>query len=164
MQEEKKEEKKDFPRTPFHIKEEKGKEEIDTPSKMSLEKAKDIGHKMGFVKPSTGEVKFYMDCLNENRFTAEYFWTYYESREWKIGCRTMKDWRKVLNSWIERENIWSMKRKAKKASKPAPKNIVTFNAYKPVETKGAVSYEEYERMMREGKSLTPNPSPVREGN
>ena len=34
-------------------------------------------------------------------------------------------------------------------SSQAPKNIVTFNAYKPVETKGAVSYEEYERMRKE---------------
>lgn len=151
LQEEKKEEKKDFPCTPFQIKEEKGKEEIDTPSKKGSEKAKKSGHKGSFVKPSIGEVKFYMNCLNEKRFTAEYFWTYYESREWKIGCRIMKDWKKVLNSWIERENNWAIKRKVKRANNPVPKNIVTFNAYKPVETNGTVSYEEYERMKKEGK-------------
>ena len=161
MQEEKQEEKQDFPRTPFQIKEENKKEEIDTPSKMSLVKNKKGRHNKAFVIPTLEEVQSYMDGMGELLFTASHFWTYYDSREWKLGCRKMKDWKKVLNNWVERDNSKAVKRKPKSGSKPAAsQNVVTFNAYKPVETKGAVSYEEYKRMMREGKSLSPNPGRV----
>jgi hypothetical protein len=154
MQEEKQEEKQDSPHTLFQIKEENEKEEIDPQSKMCLVKNKKGSHKKVFVIPTLEEVQAYMDMLDEPLFTASYFWTYYDSRDWKIGCRKMKNWKKVLDNWVERDNSKVLRRKIYPAKKPAPQNIVTFNAYKPVNTSGAVSYEEYERMKRNGKILT----------
>ena len=34
---------------------------------------------------------------------------------------------------------------------PAQQNIVTFNAYKPIDNAGTISYAEYERMKKAGK-------------
>jgi len=155
--EEKQEEKQDFPRTPFQIKGENKKEEIinNNYSKMVCEENKK-GRKRKpekFVRPTLTEVEAYLEGKGDVLFTAKFFWTYYECRDWKIGLCPMTDWKAAIDNWIERDN------KKGKALKPATKavahNIVTFNAYKPVETRGAVSYEEYERMKREGKSLTP---------
>ena len=144
MQEEKQEEKQDFPHTSFQIKEENKKEEIDTPSKMSLVKNKKGRHKKVFVIPTLEEVQSYMDSKGELLFTASHFWTYYNSREWKLGCRKMKDWKKVLDNWVERDNSNALRRKPKPTPKQATtQNIVAFNPYKPIDNTGAVSYEEY---------------------
>lgn len=109
-----------------------------------------------------------MDTMGDPQFTASYFWTYYDSREWKLGCRKMRDWKKVLDNWIERENSIAARRKTKPTIKSPHQNIVTFNAYKPVERKGTVSYEEYLRMKKEtpprpsrGRGYNPN-SPLGE--
>ena len=145
LQEEKQEEKQDSPHTPLQIKEENKKEEIDTPSKMCSEKIRKGRHGKVFVKPTLEEVQGYLDKAGEARFTAAYFWTYYNSREWKMGCRTMRDWRKVLDNWVERENKKGVQRGKPQAAKPQ-QNVVKHNAYKPVDTTGAVSYEEYLRL------------------
>lgn len=158
MQEEKQEEKQDSPRTPFQIKEENTKEEIDTPSKMSLVKNTKGRRKKVFIIPTLEEVQSYMDTMGDPQFTASYFWTYYDSREWKLGCRKMRDWKKVLDNWIERENSIAARRKTKPTIKSPHQNIVTFNAYKPVERKGTVSYEEYERMKQNGTINPPSSS------
>ena len=153
LQEEKQEEKQDSPRTPLQIKEENAKEEIDTPSKMGAEKNRKGRLKRVFVKPSLDEVQAYLDRVGEDRFTAMYFWTYYDSRQWMMGSRSIRDWRRVLDAWIERENNKAARRKAQ-VCKPQ-QNIVTHRGYKPVDQTGAVSYLEYLKM----KSLAPAPSP-----
>ena len=148
LQKEKQEEKQDSPHTPLQIKEENEKEKIDTHQRRNSEKFQKGRRCNVFVKPTLDEVQAYMDKVGEGRFTALYFWTYYDSREWKMGCRTMRNWKKVLDNWCEREN----NRARRLVSKPkAPQNIVTFKAYKPVDRTGTVSYEEYLRMK---KSLT----------
>jgi hypothetical protein len=48
----------------------------------------------------------------------------------------MRYWKVVLNNWSRGDKT------KRKEERPAP-NIVTFNAYKPVDNSGAVSYEEY---------------------
>jgi len=148
LQEEKQEEKQDSPRTPLQIKEENAKEEIDTPSKMGAEKNRKGRLKRVFVKPSLDEVQAYMDRVGEDRFTAMYFWTYYDSRQWMMGSRSIRDWRRVLDAWIERENNKAMRRKAK--VEKSQNNIVIFRGYKPVDRTGAITYEEYQRMKNGG--------------
>jgi hypothetical protein len=102
--------------------------------------------KKSFVPPTLDEVQAYMDEIGENRFTAVRFWNYYEAKGWILGKTKMKFWKMVLNNWCAKENNKFMTNKT-----PTPnKNIVTFNAYKPVDTKGAVNLLEYERMKREG--------------
>ena len=115
-----------------------------------------------FVPPTLDEVQAYMDEIGEHRFTAVKFWNYYEAKGWVLGKSRMVFWKRVLDNWSNRENE-RVKRK-KGAILSAQQNIVTFNAYKPINTTGAVSYAEYERMKKEGKSPTPNPSPEGEGN
>ncbi|MBO7098312.1 MAG: hypothetical protein J6W21_00415 [Bacteroidaceae bacterium] len=152
MQEEKQEEKQDFPRTPFQIKEENEKEEIiyNNNSKMIFEKNKKGRKKKSekFVRPTLREVEAYLEGKGDVLFSAKFFWTYYECRDWKIGFCPMTDWKAAIDNWIERDD---KKGKALKPATKAVQNVVAFNAYKPVETKGAVSYEEYKRMIKEGK-------------
>ena len=127
-----------------------------TPSKMCIAEEQNVDCENVFEIPSVDEVQAYMDSKGETRFTAEYFWTYYDSRGWKPGNGKLESWRKALDSWIERENNKASKRSGK-VEKPH-QNIVTFNAYKPVERKGAVSYEEYERMKQNGTINPPSSS------
>ena len=158
MKEEKQEEKQDFPHTPFQIKEENKKEEINTPSKISFVKNKKGRRKKEFEIPTLEEVQSYMDSLGEPLFTASHFWTYYDSREWRLGYREMKDWKKVLRNWVERDNSKNLTQKPKTTRKPAvPNNIVTFNPFKPVDTTGAVTYEEYLRI--KDRQTLPRPLP-----
>ena len=103
-----------------------------------------------FVRPTLEEVRAYMDEIGEHRFTALKFWSYYEARGWTLGKAKMKFWKRVLDNWSEKENIKGAKRMQNDATAPCD-NIVTFHAFKPVDNTGAVTYEEYERMKREGK-------------
>ena len=103
-----------------------------------------------FVPPTLDEVQAYMDEIGECRFTALKFWNYYEARGWILGKTKMRFWKRVLDNWVSTENDRARRRRGAKAP-TAQRNIVTFNAYKPVDTTGAVSYEEYERLKKEGK-------------
>ena len=107
------------------------------------------GRKKAFVPPTLDDVQAYMDEIGECRFTALKFWNYYEAKGWMLGRAKMRCWKIVLNNWNERDNQKGAENG--KSQKP-PKNVVTFNAFKPVDRTGAVSYEEYLRMKR----LTPD--------
>ena len=110
------------------------------------------GRKKAFVPPTLDDVQAYMDEIGECRFQAEKFWLYYEAKGWMLGKSRMKSWKIVLGNWIEREN------KKGKLGKPQmvkpQQNVVKHEAYKPVDTTGAVSYLEYLRM----KNETPLPA------
>ena len=103
------------------------------------------GRKKAFVPPTLDDVQVYMDKIGECRFTAVKFWNYYEAKGWMLGKARMRCWKIVLDNWIERENNKAAKHESKTKAKE-PQNIVTFNAYKPVDKTGAVTYEEYLRM------------------
>jgi len=152
VEEEIKKQKKEKSLASLKEKKEKRKEEplVHTHSKMGFEKNQNDGIGGHFQIPSEEEVQAYLNEKGETRFTAKYFREFYESRDWKSGNEKMANWRSILECWIESENKKTTKQSHKSGSK-ASQNVVTFNAYKPVETKGAVSYEEYKRMMREGK-------------
>ena len=153
FKQEKQKEKQDSPHTPLQIKEKIKEKNHYNNSKTVSEKdsgnTSQKGRKEAFIPPTLAEVRAYMDEIGENRFTAERFWNYYEAKGWVLGKAKMKFWRRVLDNWSSGGSDRFGRVRGAKAS--AQRNIVTFNAYKPVETKGAVSYEEYERMKKEGK-------------
>lgn len=51
-----------------------------------------------FVKPSLEEVKAYCEERN-NGIDAEAFIDFYESKGWKIGKDSMKDWKAAVRNW-----------------------------------------------------------------
>ena len=106
------------------------------------------GRKKAFVPPTLEEVQAYMDQKGEHRFTALRFWNYYEARGWTLGKSKMRFWRRVLDNWAE-SDINNGAGRTKQSAQAQQDNVVTFHAYKPVDTKGAVSYEEYLRMKGE---------------
>ena len=55
-----------------------------------------------FKKPTVEEIKEY--CLERhNNINAEYFYDFYESKNWMIGKNKMKDWKAAVRTW-ERNN------------------------------------------------------------
>ena len=152
FKQEKQKEKHDSPHTPLQIKEKIKEKNHYNNSKMDFEKESENnsqkGRKEAFIPPTLEEVRAYMDENGENGFSAERFWNYYEAKGWVLGKAKMKFWKRLLDNWSNGGDDKSRKSRAAKA--PAQRNIVTFNAYKPVETKGSVSYEEYVRMKKEG--------------
>lgn len=143
-------EKKVSPHTPYKRKEKANNNDSKMGLKFGSEnESKNSSHE-AFVSPTLEEVQAYMDEIGEHRFTAVKFWSYYEARGWTLGKAKMKFWKRVLDNWSEKENIKEAKHMQKDAAAPRD-NVVTFHAYKPVDNTGAVTYEEYERMKREGK-------------
>ena len=51
-----------------------------------------------FVKPSVDEVRAYCEERN-NGIDAEAFIDFYESKGWKIGKDSMKDWKAAVRNW-----------------------------------------------------------------
>jgi len=134
-----KQEKQDSPHTPFQIKEKNKKKD----SKMGSAEEQKKGRKRVFIPPTPQDVQAYMDQIGVTRFTAVKFCNYYEARGWTLGKSKMRSWKAVVNFWSSGEKTM------RKEERPA-QNIVTFNAYKPVDNSGAVSYEEYLKMKNEG--------------
>ena len=153
FKQEKQKEKQDSPHTPLQIKEKIKEKNHYHNSKMVSENDQKKGSQKArrepFIPPTLEEVQAYMDEIGEKRFTAVRFWNYYEAKGWVLGKVKMKFWKRVLDNWSSGRNDGSRRWGAAKA--PAQQNVVTFNAFKPMETKGAVSYVEYERMKREGR-------------
>ena len=152
FKQEKQKEKKDSPRTPLQKKEKIKEKNNNNNSKIGLGKEPEThsqkGRKKAFVPPTLEEVQAYMDQKGEHRFTAVKFWNYYDARGWTLGKSKMRFWRRVLDFWIERDMNNASGRSRQPTHAPQD-NVVTFHAYKPVDTKGAVSYEEYLRMKGE---------------
>lgn len=103
-----------------------------------------------FAPPTLDEVQAYMDEIGECRFTALKFWNYYEARDWILGKTKMRFWKRVLDNWVSTENDRAKRRRGAKAP-AAQRNIVTFNAYNPIDATGAISILEYERLKKEGR-------------
>lgn len=143
-------EKKDFPHTPIQIKEKANNNNSKMGLKIYSKNESKISCNESFISLTLQEVQAYMDEIGEHRFTAVKFWSYYEARGWTLGKAKMKFWKRVLDNWSEKENIKEAKHMQKDAAAPRD-NVVTFHAFKPVDNTGAVTYEEYERMKREGK-------------
>ena len=55
-----------------------------------------------FVPPSVDEVKAYMTEKNLSGFAPESFVGYYESKGWKVGNSTMRNWQAACENWHRR--------------------------------------------------------------
>lgn len=55
-----------------------------------------------FVPPTVDEVRAYCQERN-NKINAESFVNFYESKGWKVGKESMKDWKAAIRTWEQRE-------------------------------------------------------------
>lgn len=69
-----------------------------------------------FVKPTLEEVKEY--CLSrKNNIDAQQFIDFYESKGWKVGNQSMKDWKACVRTWEQRNKAENKSTKVAVASK-----------------------------------------------
>ena len=69
-----------------------------------------------FVKPTLEEVKDY--CLSrKNNIDAQQFIDFYESKGWKVGNQSMKDWKACVRTWEQRNKVENKSTKVAVASK-----------------------------------------------
>lgn len=54
-----------------------------------------------FIKPSIEEVKEYCKERN-NKIDANAFYDFYESKGWKVGNQSMKNWKACVRTWEQR--------------------------------------------------------------
>lgn len=66
-----------------------------------------------FVAPSVEEVRAYIDSRG-SRIDAERFVAYYETTDWHVGSRKMKDWRAAVRLWEKRDEERAAKEMPKK--------------------------------------------------
>ena len=100
--------------------------EIDIDKDIDIEKEKEFSDKpkkttTKFVKPSIEEIKAY--CHERgNNIDSEYFFDYYESKDWKVGNNNMKDWKASIRNWERNDKNNG---KASESDKPV---ITKYNA------------------------------------
>lgn len=56
-----------------------------------------------FTPPSPTEVAEYAETRGQPDFPAERFCDFYESKGWRIGSASMKDWKAAVRNWIRTE-------------------------------------------------------------
>ena len=57
-----------------------------------------------FTKPNIEDIKEY--CNNRsNNINAESFYDFYESKGWKVGNQSMKDWKACIRTWEKRNDV-----------------------------------------------------------
>ena len=57
-----------------------------------------------FQKPTIEQIKEYATERGYPNFDAEYFWDYWESRGWRRGGDTIKDWKATFRNWVKKDN------------------------------------------------------------
>lgn len=68
----------------------------------SINNKENIYKRKIFNKPTIEEINNY--CIERNNgIDAEYFYDFYESKDWMIGKNKMKDWKSCIRTW-ERKN------------------------------------------------------------
>ena len=79
---------------------------------------------VSFKKPTVSDIKDY--CLErKNNIDAETFYDFYESKNWKIGKSSMKNWKACVRTWEKRQtkNNFSNKNSMSKIHMHLQKNI-----------------------------------------
>jgi hypothetical protein len=81
-------------------------------SNSNQELAFDLGSSSKAKPSSIQEIAAYCEERNKG-INAEAFWDFYESKGWKVGNQTMKDWKAAVRTWEKRlgENGNGSKRK-----------------------------------------------------
>lgn len=62
----------------------------------------ETNNKKRFQKPTVEQIKEYATERGYPDFDAEYFWDYWESRGWRRGGDTIKDWKAAFRNWVKR--------------------------------------------------------------
>jgi hypothetical protein len=62
-------------------------------------------NKYSNIPPSIEEIKIRMEERNITSFTAEYFYSHYESNGWMVGKVKMKNWDSSLTYWNSNRNF-----------------------------------------------------------
>ena len=80
-----------------------------------------------FKKPTVEEVAEY--CRQRaNSVNPERFCSFYESKGWKIGKNSMKDWKAAVRTWEQDENRGIKAEHAKQPTEPsAPKSLAVYD-------------------------------------
>lgn len=68
-----------------------------------------------FKKPTLDEVRAYC-AERKNGVDPEKFWNYYESKGWKVGRNSMKDWKAAVRTWERNEVNGSIGASTKKST------------------------------------------------
>lgn len=69
-----------------------------------------------FVKPTLEEVTAYCE-ERKNGISAQQFMDFYESKGWKVGNQSMKDWKACVRTWEQRNKVENKSTKVAVASK-----------------------------------------------
>ena len=69
-----------------------------------------------FSKPSLEEVKEYCE-QRKNGINPQHFIDFYESKGWKVGNQSMKDWKACVRTWEQRNKSENKSTKTAEASK-----------------------------------------------
>lgn len=86
--------------------------------KLSKDKLSKDNIKARFVRPSVDEVRAY--CTERgNSVDPQQFVDFYESKGWKVGNQSMKDWKAAVRTWEKRD-------RAKDKPKPKPNRFNNF--------------------------------------
>ena len=67
------------------------------------EKKEDKPLKKKFIKPTLEDIKAYCQERN-NEVSPERFYDFYESKGWKVGNQSMKDWKAAVRTWEQRSD------------------------------------------------------------
>lgn len=73
------------------------------PVHTSTDHTKPKESKRRFTPPSPTEVAEYAKTRGQPNFPAERFYDFYESKGWRIGSASMKDWKAAVRNWIRTE-------------------------------------------------------------
>ena len=99
------------------------KERVDREKKPPT--ATNAPRKSVFVPPSVEEVRAYIDSRG-SRIDAERFVAYYETTDWHVGNRKMKDWRAAVRLWEKRDEERAAKETPRKEA-PKKERQGTFD-------------------------------------
>lgn len=70
-----------------------------------------------FIKPSIEEIRAY--CIErKNNIDAENFFDFYESKGWKVGKNSMKDWKACVRTWERNNKTSNYKSEVKEIEQP----------------------------------------------
>ena len=56
-----------------------------------------------FQKPTTDEIKEYADSIGFTKLNAEYFFDFYEAKDWRAGQTRIKDWKAKVRNWKQKD-------------------------------------------------------------
>jgi len=104
--------------------------------------------------PSLKEIEEYAKEFNHLDFTPDYFCDFYERTHWRIAGYKIHDWRAVFRVWVRnsRSNPQNAtQRRQQQIAEERERVQQEFETRYQEAAQTRVSYEEYQRMKREGR-------------